>query len=155
MNLTSDLLRRWLYNCRYPPFPHILIRLLALQLGILFPSIHFVLAMLNPNPADKVPNQAVVAWCFVATTVTVIREAIRPWTNTTTRDVPSEHKNTPAEKPTDSSSTKDGPRPSQDPLHFHFTRLRNSVGGPLFPTIFAYFLSTWVLLLTEGSKPGL
>ncbi|KAG8930017.1 hypothetical protein FRC00_001310 [Tulasnella sp. 408] len=84
VNLTSDLLRRWLYNCRYPPFPHILIRLLALQLGILFPSIHLALTMLNPNPVGKISNQAVVAWCFVATTVTVIREAIRPWTNLTT-----------------------------------------------------------------------
>ncbi|KAG8899942.1 hypothetical protein FRC00_000534 [Tulasnella sp. 408] len=103
LNLTSDLLRRWLYNCRYPPFPHILIRLLALQLGILFPSIHLALAMLNPDSADIVSNQAVVAWCFVATTVTVIREAIRPWTNISTREVPSEHKNTPAEKLTDST----------------------------------------------------
>ncbi|KAG9043644.1 hypothetical protein FS837_009304 [Tulasnella sp. UAMH 9824] len=148
VNLTSDLLRRWLYNCRYPPFPHILIRLLALQLGILFPSIHLALAMLNPNPADKVSSQAVVAWCFVATTVTVIGDAIRPWTRVTTRQVPSEHKNAPAEKLTDSSFTTDEPRPSQDPLRFHLTRLRSSVGGPLFPTIFAYFLTSWVLLLT-------
>ncbi|KIO20354.1 hypothetical protein M407DRAFT_29986 [Tulasnella calospora MUT 4182] len=157
VNLTTDLLRRWLYNCRYPPFPHILIRLLALQLGILFPSIHLGLAMLNPNPTDRASNQAVVAWCFLATTITMIGEAIRPWTNAVTAcEDPPEHKNTLSEKQhMDSTFTTDGPLRSNAPLRFHSTRLRNSVGGPLFPTIFAYFVTSWVLLLTESSNLGL
>lgn len=148
VNLTTDLLRRWLYNCRYPPFPHILIRLLALQLGIIFPSIHFGLGILNTKSADGTSRQAVIAWCFLATAATLIGEAIRPWTHVTAPTSALEHKSPLAEKYTESGLPIDEqPQLFTSPSHFHSTPQRHTVGGPLFPAIFAYFVTSWALLL--------
>jgi len=68
-SLTTGLLHRWLTY--YPPIPHSLIRLLALQAGIIWPAQHFVLRIFSLAPTH-------MAWCVVGT-IAAVANAIQLW----------------------------------------------------------------------------
>ncbi|KAG8982679.1 hypothetical protein FRB90_006628, partial [Tulasnella sp. 427] len=148
VNLTTSLLRRWLHNCRFPPFPHILIRLLALQLGILFPSLHLTLSILNPRAAEGISRRTVVAWCFLATAISVLGEAVRPWTAVKTRATSASLENDKlSEKRGAQRHGGEEPSGEESPVHFHLTQLRQTASAPLFSIAFAYVATSWAMLL--------